>query len=84
MSYHRRAFTPQASPDEIERLLHHMPTVASSAENTWAAGFAHSVTKQSRRRGWEPSEKQLSVMRGLVADLFAYGGKEGGDISLIE
>lgn len=80
MAYH----TPIASPDEIERLLHHMPTVAAHAENTWAKGFAQSVIEQSRRRGWVPSLKQLSVMRKLVADLFAYGPDQGGDVSLIE
>ena len=83
MTYHPRTI---ASPDEIERLLHHMPSVASSAENTWAKGFAQSVTKQSRRRGWRPSDKQLSVMRGLVSDQFtdALDPDQGGDIQLIE
>ncbi len=83
MTYHPRTI---ATPDEIERLLHHMPTVASLAENEWAKGFALSVTRQSRRRGWAPSQKQLGIMRGLVADLFAYGTDmdQGGDIQLIE
>lgn len=60
------------APDEIERLLHHMPSVARLAENEWASGFARSIIGQSRRkRGWSPSPKQLSVMRALVSDLFA-------------
>ncbi len=70
MTCHPRTIT---SPDEIERLIFHMPTVASLAENDWAKGFALSVTRQARRRGWMPSQKQLGIMRGLVADLFAYG-----------
>ncbi|WP_138058734.1 hypothetical protein [Sulfitobacter pontiacus] len=69
---------------EIERLLHHMPSVAIHAKNPWIKSFAQSVTKQARRKGWQPSPKQLSIMRGLVSDLFAYGCDEGGDIQLIE
>lgn len=72
------------TPSEIERLLHHMPTVASFAENEWAAGFARSVTKQSYRKGWKPSPKQLSVMRSLVSDLFTHASDAGGDFDLIE
>jgi hypothetical protein len=84
MSYHRRTFTPQATPDEIERLIYHMPTVARLAENDFAKGFAHSVMKQSRRKGWKPSLKQLPVMRELVSDLFTHDPDQGGDIQLIE
>jgi predicted short-subunit dehydrogenase-like oxidoreductase (DUF2520 family) len=73
-----------ATPDEIERLLHHMPVVAQRAENTWAKGFALSVAKQARRRNWKPSPKQLSMMRSLVADLFAYAGDDDGDFDPIE
>lgn len=72
------------TPAEIERLLHHMPTVARLAENQWAKGFAQSVVKQSYRKGWKPSPKQLSVMRSLVADLFTHAGDAGGDFDLIE
>ncbi|MDU9005757.1 hypothetical protein [Sedimentitalea todarodis] len=85
MTYHtRQNFQTAASPDEIERLLFHMPAVASSAENDWAAGFAKSVCRQSYRKGWKPSPKQLSVMRGLVSDLFIHASNEGGDFDLIE
>lgn len=73
-----------ASADEIERLIYYMPTVARLAENEWAKGFALSVTKQSRRKGWKPSAKQLSVMRELVSDLFVSGGDQEGDIQLFE
>ncbi len=83
MSYYPRT---NASSDEIERLLHHMPTVASLAENTWAQGFALSVCKQARRRNLKPPEKQSSVMRGLVSDLFTHDPDpdQGGYIRLIE
>ncbi len=69
---------------EAECLLFYMPSVALQVENKWAKGFAQSVTKLSRRKGWKPSPKQLSIMRGLVSDLFAYGRNDGGDFDLIE
>jgi hypothetical protein len=71
---------------DIERLLHHWPAVVSNAENEWAKGFACSVLRQSRKRGWRPSDKQLGIMRRMVSDLFAYGPDldQGGDIQLIE
>lgn len=87
MTYHtRHDFQLTATPDEIERLLHHMPTVARLAESDWAEGFAKSMVKQSYRKGWKPSPKQLSVMRGLVSDLFTHAPDpdQGGDIQLIE
>lgn len=72
MTYHtRQPYEPNTTPDEIERLLHHMPTVAALAENEWAKTFATSILRQSRRRGWRPSPKQEAMMRRLVADLFA-------------
>lgn len=72
------------TPSEIDRLIYHMPAVAERAENTWAKGFALSVVRQSRRRNWKPSPKQLSVMCGLVSDLFTYASDEGDDFDLIE
>jgi hypothetical protein len=78
-------YTPNiASGVEIERLLHHMPSVAFHSENTWAKDFAQSVTRQARRKSWRPSPKQVSIMRGLVSDLFADGSNDGGDFGLIE
>jgi len=85
MSYHsRQPFQKAASGAEIERLLHHLPTVARLAEETWAKGFALSVLKQSRRRGWTPSAKQLPLMRGLVNDLFTCASDDEGDFNPIE
>ena len=66
----------------IERLLYYMPICAERAEDEWAKGFALSVTKQSRRKNWRPSRKQLSVMKKLVSDLFAHAGSN--DLELIE
>lgn len=85
MTYHsRQPFQKAASGAEIERLLHHLPTVAQLAEETWAKGFALSVLKQSRRRGWTPSAKQLPVMRQLVNDLFSRASDDEGEFNPIE
>lgn len=85
MTFHnRQPIERAATPAEIERLLHHMPAVAHNAENTWAKGFAQSVVKQAYRKNWKPSPKQLSVMRGLVTDLFTHASNDGGEIDLIE
>ena len=63
----------------VEVLLHHMPAVAAKAENAWAANFARSVIRQSKRSDWRPSPKQLGIMIRLVADLFSEA-----DASVIE
>lgn len=78
----RRAIN--CTPSEVERLLHHMPTVAAFAENDWTKGFAQSVTKQSRRKGWWPSDKQIPLMRQMVNELFTTTQDMGGDFDLIE
>lgn len=72
------------SPSELERLLWHMPNVARHATSEFARGFAQSVLKQSQRRAWRPSAKQLPIMRELVSDLFRNGGNEEGDGQVIE
>jgi len=78
-------YPSNVNPYEVERLLHHMPAVAANAGNDFARGFAVSIAKQARRKGFWPSEKQLSVMRSLVSDLFVYGSNDdGGDFDLIE
>ncbi len=71
-------------PAEIERLLHYMPTVAEQAGETWAKGFARSIVRQSRRRGWKPTEKQLPVMQRLVSELFTDRCTDPEDIQVIE
>jgi hypothetical protein len=59
-----------SNPHEIERLLHHLPTVAR-CEDEWTRGFAQSVLRQARRPQWRPTPKQLAMMRTLVNGLFA-------------
>ena len=70
------------APRTPEELIFHMPTVERRAENDWARDFAASIRRQSRRRGWKPSEKQVSVMRRMVSELFAETADE--DPILIE
>ena len=68
---------PIYMPEPLHRLrttedcLFHWKRVVTSASEEWAKGFAKSIMRQSRRRGWQPTPKQLALMRTMVADLFA-------------
>lgn len=72
--------TPQRSLDE---LLHHWRAVIGRAPRGWARDFALSIQKQSGRRGWQPTDKQLGLMQGMVAELFTHA-PEAEEIDLIE
>ena len=37
--------------------------------DSWGFNFTRSILKQNKRRDWMPSERQLSVMQKLVAEL---------------
>ncbi len=39
------------------------------SRDDWGFGFTLSILRHSKRRDWKPSEKQLSAMRRLVAEL---------------
>lgn len=73
-----------ASPTEIECLLFHMPAVARFTDGEWAKNFARSIIRQSKRRNWKPSAKQLSVMQELVEDLFRSKSSDGDNIDVLE
>lgn len=77
----KHATFPNTGQRSAEECLFWMPRIASMATNAWAKDFASSVVKQSRRRGWQPSGKQLGVMRRLVAELFQH---EADDFTVIE
>lgn len=64
----------------IEVLLHHLPGVVAKAENDWAREFAKSILRQSRRRSWRPSPKQIGIMQRLVSELL----RETEDFIVIE
>lgn len=73
-----------ASSAEIERLLFHLATVARTAKNDRTKGFAQSIIRQSYRRGWTPSAKQLPVMRELVSYLFRRSGDGDDEFEVID
>lgn len=50
-------------------LVNAMNVVACDASDPWARNFARSILVQSRRPRWEPSPKQVGVMRRLVIGL---------------
>lgn len=69
----------ERSADEC---LYWFPTIAKTATNEWAQNFAHSVMAQSRRRGWKPTPKQLTMMRRMVSELFTTMRDDDGDDDL--
>ena len=56
---------------ELQRLLYHWPLVVSAAPEGWERDFARSIQGQSRRRNWQPSSKQIQIMRRMVDELFS-------------
>lgn len=71
---------PEIGERSADECLHWLPTIARTETNDWARAFAYSILKQSKRRGWKPSPKQLALMRRLVSELFA----QDDDLTLIE
>ncbi|SDL72316.1 hypothetical protein [Aliiruegeria lutimaris] len=70
------------TPSELERLIWHMPKCAEGADNDWSKNFAMSIVRQSFRKNWKPSPKQVNIMRRMVSDLFVNAGQE--EFSVIE
>jgi len=68
----------------VEELIFWWPQVVRRAGNDWAKGFALSIMAASRRRNWKPTEKQLGIMRRMVADFFTSKGRDDEDMALIE
>lgn len=73
-------------PRTAEECLFHWPTVLRLATDEWAKGFAASIAKQSQRPRWQPTDKQLSLMRRMVGELFSHPvhRPDGDDVQLIE
>lgn len=63
----------------LEELLWSWPSVISRAPDGWARGFALSIAKQSRRKNWKPSAKQLGLMQRMVAELYRAPAPEEAD-----
>ena len=58
---------PARSVDELIYWISVAVTSDSLCE--WHHGFAKSILRQSKRRGWNPTPKQERVMREIVDDL---------------
>ena len=71
-------------PRTIEELLFHMQAAARAAGTAWARDFANSIATQSRRRAWNPTEKQLGIMRRMVSEMFTVRRDEDDDLLLIK
>ena len=66
---------------EVDRLLFSWGRVIADAQG-WARGFALSIQRDRKKPGWQPSPRQLSVMRQLVSELPDVPGLE--DPELVE
>lgn len=55
---------------ELERLLHHMPTLAERGRTPWARQFCSDMAVRARWRNWKPTEKQSAMMEKLIAEFF--------------
>lgn len=64
---------------EVDQLLFSWPRVIADARG-WARGFALSIQRARKKPGWQPSPRQLSVMRQLVAELPATFGEDDSDL----
>lgn len=73
------ASTYYTGDPDIDRLLFNWPRVIADAKG-WARGFALSIQRARKKPGWKPSERQLSVMRQLVAELPTTIGEEDPDL----
>lgn len=52
---------------EAERLIHYMPILVRDGNvSDWERTFCASIIHKSRRAGFQPSEKQIGVMKRLV------------------
>lgn len=55
------------SSGELENLLHYMPIIVrGNTVDDWERQFCASVIARSRRPGFAPSAKQITIMRRLV------------------
>ena len=58
-----------AEIDELVWKLGQRLRAGKISRDDWSHGFVRSILKQNKRRGWMPSERQLSVMQKLVSEL---------------
>jgi hypothetical protein len=60
--------TPATSQGEIDLLIHYMPQIVRAPGlSDWERQFCVSACGKIKRGAWQPSDKQISVMRRLHA-----------------
>lgn len=64
-----RQAEPGDRPHTVEELLYWLPSALRRDLTTFDRSFVLSVLARSKRRGWAPSDKQLSIMRRIVAEM---------------
>ena len=45
--------------------------VMADGSDEWLKGFVRSIARQGKNREWRPSDRQVSIMRRLLAELHA-------------
>ena len=65
---------------DLDQLLFHWRAVIGAAPKGWERDFALSIQRARKRNTWEPSAKQLAIMRRMVSELFT----ETDDLDLVE
>lgn len=63
-------------PRSVDECLFHFSAIARTSTDRWAKEFATSILRQSRRKGWRPTDRQLGLMRKLVSELFTHADAE--------
>ena len=61
----------QPCADECVYRLRRALRAGRLGPDSWGFNFTRSILRHSKRRNWEPSDKQLYSMRALVAELAA-------------
>ena len=75
---------PKVSERTLDELLFWWPSIAAKARDEWERGFTQSILVCSRRRGWQPTAKQLGIMQRMVSEWFAAPPRAADDLPLIE
>lgn len=67
---------PASARSELRRLMQEWPVVMRRASDARAQDFAFSIWKQSGEERWQPTLRQLRMMRRMVRDLCAQPADE--------
>ncbi len=80
----------------VDELLFNWRAVIGQAPKGFPRDFALSIQKARKRPGWQPTAKQLALIRRMVSELFThadpapveglplFGSKAPDDVDLIE